>query len=68
MAKCFLFATFAILSLFVPIEGAPSTFDNTQNESVFETPVRYDGDQVWNVEIPPDQNIGVLMNLTERLG
>lgn len=68
MPKSFLFAAFAILSLFVAIEGVPSTFVDTQNESVIETPVRYDGDQLWNVEIPQDQDIGMLISLSEELG
>ena len=64
MGKCFIFATFAILNLFVSIEAAPSTF----GESLFERPVRYDGDQVWNVEVPQERDMRVLINLNKKLG
>ncbi|XP_055299554.1 carboxypeptidase B-like [Sitodiplosis mosellana] len=48
---------FAILGLFLWVDAAPSSVDDIQKEHFIETAVRYDGYQLWNVQISKDMNV-----------
>lgn len=72
MANSLLITIFTILILCSAIEAAPRRFDIQQNNlsAIFDidTPVRYDGDQVWNFDIPHILAKLIIAHLTENFG
>lgn len=65
MEKCIFITIFAVLSLIALVDAAPGSINN---DNLAETPVRYDGAQLWSVSISNDQNRKVIDKLNEQLG
>lgn len=67
MEKCFVFAIFAMLSLISIAETAPS-FDGIEDGNFIETPVRYDGAQLWSVSHSDEQTRKLIEDLANKFG
>lgn len=69
MGKGFISAIFAVLCLFLLAKAAPSPFDDVASiDDFIDTPVRYDGAQLWTVSYSDDKTIELLNSLTEEFG
>lgn len=73
MDKCWLFALFAVFNLILVIEAAPRTLDADQIKNLsaiadVETPVRYDGAQLWSVSFADDRTKLVVVSLKRNFG
>lgn len=73
MDKCWLIAIFAVFNLVVLIEAAPRSLDADQIKNLsaiadVETPVRYDGAQLWSVNFVDVQTKLVVINLKKNFG
>lgn len=73
MDKCWLFALFAVFNLILVIETAPRTLDADQIKNLsaiadVETPVRYDGAQLWSVNFADDRTKLVVVSLKRNFG
>lgn len=72
--KCyFLIALFAIFNVFLSIEAAPKALDATALKNLsaiadIETPVRYDGAQLWSVDFSDEQSKIVVITLKRVFG
>lgn len=73
MEISFSIAIFAIFNVFLLIEAAPRTLDATEIKNLstiadVETPVRYDGAQLWSVSFGDDQTKRVVVGLKRNFG
>lgn len=73
MAISFSIAIFAIFNLVLLIEAAPRTLDaieikNLSTIADIDTPVRYDGAQLWSVSFGDEQTKRVVIGLKRNFG
>lgn len=74
MEKCSLIAIFAVFNVFLLIEAAPRSLDDTSLRNLsaianIETPVvRYDGAQLWSVNFSDEQTKRVVIGLKRNFG
>lgn len=68
MEKCIFIRVFAVLSLTLFVNAAPGSIRSENLVQFTETPVRYDGAQLWSVSISNDQTRNVINKLNQQLG
>lgn len=73
MEKCSLIAIFAVFNLLASIEAAPRALDATELKNLsaianIETPVRYDGAQLWSVKFSDEFSKRVVISLKKNFG
>lgn len=73
MEKCSLIAIFAVFNIFLLIEAAPRALDATDLRNLsaianIETPVRYDGAQLWSVNFSDEQTKRIVISLKRNFG
>lgn len=73
MEKCSVIAVFVMFNLILTIEAAPRVLgaDELKNLSAIaniDTPIRYDGAQLWSVNFADDRAKAVVVSLKRNFG
>lgn len=73
MEKCWAVAIFVVFNLFLLSEAAPRSFDANTFENLsaianVDTPVRYDGAQLWSVNFSDDRTKFIVIGLKRNFG